>query len=340
LDETAMRGFQEDFFACVRSDEEFLWNALTQPAATERAVSRSFKRVVQWMPQDTLDELLRFFVDPAAPCALWISGLPIDPEIPPTPALPGEFRLPICEAWLLGVARVLGVPYGMLGFYTGNARGGLIRDLSPKPGLGGINQPHIRLNFHRDVPACVTGSDSEPDGFLLLSARGDPGHQAQTLVCASALLASRLSPAELAALRRSPVQTECVRHAGGQVTPYGPPFYSVQGSELDPQITLFYIPDHKDFSYRIVSADPETQTAYGHAVDLASELCDEVDLQAGDMLVINNARCNHGRTPFAPQLDGTDRWLLKTFVRAAGWRRPSQLGGAEGPLRWPNLLLK
>ena len=33
------------------------------------------------------------------------------------------------------------------------------------------------------------------------------------------------------------------------------------------------------------------------------------------------------RRAFTPQLDGSDRWLLKTFVHAAGWKRPSQMGG-------------
>ena len=45
-----------------------------------------------------LSELLRFFVDARAAPAIWISGLPLDDEIPPTPALPGDFRLPVSEA--------------------------------------------------------------------------------------------------------------------------------------------------------------------------------------------------------------------------------------------------
>mmetsp|Transcript_48127 Transcript_48127/g.154132 ORF Transcript_48127/g.154132 Transcript_48127/m.154132 type:complete len:234 (+) Transcript_48127:439-1140(+) len=231
----------------------------------------------------------------------------------------------------------------MLGFYTSNARGGLIRDLAPKPGLGGINNPDIRLSFHRDVPANIVGADCEPDGFLLLAARGDPGHQAKTLVCSNRALAARLAPLELAALRRSPIRAECVRSGTGDVSPYGMPFYAVEGPEDDPKITLFYIPAHREFTHRIVSDDPETQAAYDHAVEIASEICDEVDLQAGDLLVINNARCNHGRTPFTPRLDGTDRWLLKTFVSASGWRRPSQMGedsdaNRNRRLAWPGLL--
>ena len=49
-------------------------------------------------PSQALSELLRFFVDRGAAPALWISGLPLDDEIPATPALPGDFRLPVSKA--------------------------------------------------------------------------------------------------------------------------------------------------------------------------------------------------------------------------------------------------
>jgi len=70
---------------------------------------KCYKRAVQWMPEDVLGALLTFFANPSEAPALWISGLPIDVEVPPTPKLPGDFRLPVCESWLLGVAQVLGV---------------------------------------------------------------------------------------------------------------------------------------------------------------------------------------------------------------------------------------
>ncbi|OLP85313.1 Clavaminate synthase 1 [Symbiodinium microadriaticum] len=328
-----LEGFRHDFFEAF-SEEDFLWNALKDPARTERAVTRSFKLVVKWLPEEALHEVQRLLVDSSSAPALLLSGLPLDSEIPPTPMLPGDFRLPVAEAWLLGLARCLGLPYGLLGFYTENARGGLIRDLAPKPGLGGINQPHIQLGFHRDVPKCVSGAQSEPDGFILLAARGDPQHGAKTQICSHRRLAACLTSDELQALRRRPVRVECVRPDG--VSPYGQPFYAVTGSENEPEITLFYIPDHKEFSYRIVSEDAETQAAYSRALAAAAETCDDVDLQAGDALLIDNARCNHARTAFEPQQDGTDRWLLKTFVCAGGWQRPRP----SASLTWPGLLVQ
>ena len=39
-----------------------------------------------------------------------------------------------------------------------------------------------------------------------------------------------------------------------------------------------------------------------------------VVLEAGDLLVVDNTVAVHGRSPFVPRFDGTDRWLQRTFV--------------------------
>jgi hypothetical protein len=37
-------------------------------------------------------------------------------------------------------------------------------------------------------------------------------------------------------------------------------------------------------------------------------------LRTGDLLVIDNYRAVHGRTPFVPRYDGTGRWLKRSLV--------------------------
>lgn len=63
----------------------------------------------------------------------------------------------------------------------------------------------------------------------------------------------------------------------------------------------------------------KTQTAQNalHSVtELVAENMKEVVLEAGDVLVIDNHRVVHGRKPFQPRYDGTDRWLMRLLVRA------------------------
>jgi alpha-ketoglutarate-dependent taurine dioxygenase len=42
----------------------------------------------------------------------------------------------------------------------------------------------------------------------------------------------------------------------------------------------------------------------------------EIVLKTGDVLVMNNHRVIHGRKPFQPRYDGTDRWLMRLLVKA------------------------
>ncbi len=52
------------------------------------------------------------------------------------------------------------------------------------------------------------------------------------------------------------------------------------------------------------------------AAAVAEDVRHEIQLQAGDLLVIDNRRCLHGRNSFVPRHDGTDRWLERVYVRA------------------------
>lgn len=45
----------------------------------------------------------------------------------------------------------------------------------------------------------------------------------------------------------------------------------------------------------------------------------QVILRTGDLLIINNQKCLHGRDVFKPRCDGTDRWLLR-FYGVNNWR--------------------
>jgi alpha-ketoglutarate-dependent taurine dioxygenase len=55
------------------------------------------------------------------------------------------------------------------------------------------------------------------------------------------------------------------------------------------------------------------------AIDkLAEAVCKcvkEIVLEAGDLLIIDNNKTIHGRKPFQPRYDGTDRWVQRMLVR-------------------------
>jgi L-asparagine oxygenase len=55
-----------------------------------------------------------------------------------------------------------------------------------------------------------------------------------------------------------------------------------------------------------------------------------VPLVAGDLLLVDNYRMVHGRTPFRPRYDGTDRWLRKVTVTRDLRRSRARRRGADG----------
>merc|ERR1712194_713840 len=137
----------------------------------------------------------------------------------------------------------------------------------------------------------------------------------------------------------------------------GQPFYALAegGGGDDGQqivgrcITLFDAPG-------MIATCPEAANNGDHQVerrvvealrrlsDKAMEMGERIALQPGDMLIMNNARCVHGRTAYKPRLDDTDRWLIKTYTSNGLWKKPSQpnnihaLGGGRNrdpPLTFP-----
>lgn len=51
--------------------------------------------------------------------------------------------------------------------------------------------------------------------------------------------------------------------------------------------------------------------AFTRAVEKATKV---VHLKTGNMMIINNRTVIHGRTPFSPRYDGTDRWLKRVMI--------------------------
>lgn len=71
-----------------------------------------------------------------------------------------------------------------------------------------------------------------------------------------------------------------------------------------------------DPSYTRFPVDnPELAEAYSGLADRLTACREVVDLRAGDVLLIDNDVAVHGRSPFRPRYDGTDRWLKRILVR-------------------------
>jgi L-asparagine oxygenase len=79
----------------------------------------------------------------------------------------------------------------------------------------------------------------------------------------------------------------------------------------DDGLCLRYDPSYT----RFLSAAEDFRAAYerlGQSLDACGE---DVPIAAGDLMLIDNDVAVHGRVPFRPRYDGTDRWLKRVLVR-------------------------
>ena len=55
---------------------------------------------------------------------------------------------------------------------------------------------------------------------------------------------------------------------------------------------------------------------------------ESVILESGDLLVVDNRKSVHGRTPFKARYDGFDRWLQRLYVKVDVWPGRDDRGSA------------
>lgn len=65
---------------------------------------------------------------------------------------------------------------------------------------------------------------------------------------------------------------------------------------------------------RALRGDQEADEAFRVLGEQASAVVTEIALAPGEVLLIDNARCLHGRRAFQARYDGTDRWLRRLAV--------------------------
>ena len=323
------------------------YSSCNSPREAMSVIDEAFCFVMQFLPSALVSKLHRFAFDPQASCALVIRGLPLinQQEIPPTPVMDTIFaatrqtRCPVAESLLLGLSRICGIPHGPPLPYHAP----IVRDICPT--TVGTNSGFLPM--HRDYPQQVSTSTWEPELFVLLCVRtGSPECAAATVVTDSFKLYQHTPPADRELLRTFKIQAK-VRNAQGGVDNVGKPFFAIldKDGEYDPQtscVTVYNLPQMVHSCEEIQgNSDLEERVlaAYQRLCHNAEALGEHVMLAPGDVLIINNARCVHGRTAYQPRLDGTDRWLIKTYVSNGFWSKPASANriDTETPPNFPSL---
>jgi alpha-ketoglutarate-dependent taurine dioxygenase len=253
------------------------------------------------MPAVAHDALVDFADSPHQSGALLLRGMPIGqlPATPPTPTTPAH-KDSISEFTLLTVARRLGQPVG----YEPEHGGDLVQNIVPtKSALDRqvSTSSNVQLMFHTEAAF----HPHRPRYLLLLCLRGDPS--AHTTLSSIFEVLPQL-PADVVDVLFEPRFRTAVdeSYLGGRTNVLGEPMAVLTGNRRRP--TMVFDAD------LMVGIDEQAEDAI-RALGEATAACHtSVALEAGDLLIVDNAVAVHGRSPFEARFDGADRWLQRSFV--------------------------
>ncbi|EXU63659.1 MULTISPECIES: clavaminate synthase Cs1 [unclassified Streptomyces] len=250
---------------------------------------------------------------------LLLRGMPVeeDDALPRTPSstpAPVDRPMLTMEAMLALTGRRLGLHTG----YRELRSGTVYHDVYPSPGAHHLSSEtsDTLLEFHTEMAYHVL----QPNYVMLACSRADHERKAATLV-ASVRKALPLVPQDVRTHLFDRPMPCCVDVAfRGEVENPGPiasvkPLY---GNPQDP-----FLGYDRELLTPREHADVEAVAVLSKALD---EVTEPVHLVPGDVLIVDNFRTTHARTPFTPRWDGKDRWLHRVYIRTD---RNGQLSGGE-----------
>jgi len=262
---------------------------------------RAAGHATRLLPAAIHDALVDFADAPDPSGALLLRRLPLG-HLPPTPSTPTTpaAKDSVSELALLTVARRLGQPVG----YEPEHGGDLVQNIVPtRTALDRqvSTSSNVHLMFHTEAAF----HPHRPKYLLLLCLRGDPA--AQTTLSSITEVMPHLSDEVIEVLFHPRFRTavdESYLH--GRANVLGAPMAVLSGDREQPSMVfdadlMVGLDDEADEALRVLGA----ATAACHT---------SVALEAGDLLIVDNSVAVHGRSPFTPRFDGTDRWVQRTFV--------------------------
>ncbi len=277
------------------------------------ALVAAARRTAGELPATVVGAVAGFAAAPHRSGALVLRGMPVG-DLPPTPPSPTAPTVKdrTSELSLLSVACTLGEPVG----YEPEHGGDIVQNIVPVATTADrqvSTSSKVELMFHTEAAF----HPHRPRYLLLLCLRGD--RSAVTTLSSIhevlPLLPARVQDALFEPRFRTAVD-ESYLH--GRANVLGAPMPVLRGDRRLP--TMVFDAD------LMVGTDAEADEALGELAAAVAAVHTGIALEAGDLLVVDNAVAVHGRTPFTPRFDGTDRWLQRAFVvedlaASAGERR-------------------
>lgn len=274
------------------------------------------------LPLRLLTGLLELRAGVDGPGTILVRGLPVAANLPPTPTSQTGVQAggSLSEKVMLLVAALLGEPVA----YRGEKNGTLVQDVFPVQEYESTpanESSTVSLDFHTELTFSRQAPDrplhvTSPDFVMLFGLRCPPDRAATTATVEARHLCERLSQSHLEILRDPNFQLRApysfTRDGGDR--PWSEPVALLRGSAGAPSLAF-----DSACGVRAISTDAENALVALRTACADPSIQTRVQLADGDLLIIDNNRCAHARSPFVARFDGRDRWLRRAYVRRSIW---------------------
>lgn len=261
----------------------------------------------KYLPNDLVKRIYSFSKNSNELGVLHIKSIPLFEEIPETPCnsldYPQQKMKFHSELWLSMVAENI----GRIVAYSQEKNGNIFQNLVPvkkNEKLLSSESSDFLLDYHTEI----VFHPYMPDFLLLLCLRADHEELAQTFCTSTKMIIDSLSSNQQELLWQPLFKTGVDYSFGsvngeqgnGRIVPI------LYGNKDDPFI--FYD------SELMVGLTNEANDILEYLKELTAKIKVPITLKKGDLLIIDNRRAIHGRSPFTARYDGYDRWVMRSCV--------------------------
>jgi L-asparagine oxygenase len=262
------------------------------------------------LPLSLRRAIRRFATEPGFEGALLIKNLPQDealPETPPRGKRPVGKVTFVSEAVILGIGQLIGHVFG----YSGEKDGEMVHQIAPvrgrekaasNEGSGADFGPHSECGGLPIIPTYLS----------LYCLRADSANTAATFLVHALDVVKHLDGETIAALSKPHFQMRVPESFGG-VDVWSEAKPILRGSLELPEV--WYNRD----AMRATTAEAQPALAKLSALTADPSVQHAIVLQPGELVLLDNRKTMHGRQPFTPRYDGTDRWLHRVYLRRDLW---------------------
>lgn len=261
----------------------------------------SIKEYSQYVPKSIYKVLIHFKRFSNHQGVVVFKNLPTDNELPKTPedGKPSvEKKSFVSETILFLFMSILGEVFG----YEDEKNGQLVHDISPIKGQEkNIENSGSDVFFSYHVEDAI--HPYKPDYLALYCLKSDHEKVAITETSSISEAIKKLSDSTLNTLRKPmyelhPPASFNSSHLSRKVSVIG-------GSQKQPELLI-----HETLMQGI---ENEAEKALNELKETLPKVSNGVQLNPGELIILDNNKAAHARSAFKPRYDGEDRWLQRMF---------------------------